>query len=176
VERAHLKLRIQGNIIPAAVRRRYRASLVVHASDLPEGRGWSPHIWQILEGKSRIMVTLLEAEDRVDSGAIWEQCELHFQGHELFDEINHILYEAVTKLMDFALKNIDSVEPRAQSRKEASYYVKRTPEDSRIDPDKSIATQFELLHVADPERYPAFLDFRGHRYEIKLVKQRSDKQ
>jgi methionyl-tRNA formyltransferase len=51
-----------------------------------------------------------------------------------------------------------------------TYYRKRIPEDSRIDPCGSIAGQFDLLRVADPERYPAFFDFRGHRYEIRLIK------
>jgi methionyl-tRNA formyltransferase len=163
-------------IIDADVREHYRASLVVHASDLPKGRGWSPHQWQILEGSNRITVTLLEAEDSVDSGAIWEQREIQFQGHELFDEVNNLLYETVIKLMDFALENIDKVEPRAQDGREPSYYPKRTPEDSRIDPNKSIAEQFDLLRIADPDRYPAFLDIRGHRYEIKLVKSHSSNQ
>ena len=58
-------------IIGKDVRDRYMATLVIHASDLPKGRGWSPHIWQIIEGKKEIMVSLLEAEDAVDSGAIW---------------------------------------------------------------------------------------------------------
>lgn len=186
VEIVHLSRNLNGGdilfliacseIITADVRERYRASLVVHASDVPRGRGWSPHLWQILEGRNRITVTLLEAEDSVDSGAIWEQHELQFQGHELFDEINTLLYETVINLMDFALENIDKVEPRAQGGQEPSYYPRRTPEDSRIDPDKSIAEQFDLLRIADPDRYPAFLDIRGQRYEIQLVKPRSGKQ
>ena len=163
-------------IIVADVRERYRAALVVHASDLPKGRGWSPHLWQILEGRNRITVTLLEAENSVDSGAIWEQREIQFQGHELFDEVNNILYETVIKLMDFALENFDEVKPRAQDGRKPSYYPKRTPEDSRIDPNKSIAEQFDLLRIADPDRYPAFLEIRGHRYEIKLVKPYGSKQ
>ena len=52
------------------VRALFRATLVIHASDLPLGRGWSPHIWQVLEKKRFIKVTLLEAADLVDSGSI----------------------------------------------------------------------------------------------------------
>ena len=33
--------------------------LVVHESDLPKGRGFSPVQWQILEGKSEIVVCLV---------------------------------------------------------------------------------------------------------------------
>lgn len=31
-------------------RSRYRHSIVIHASDLPRGRGWSPHVWDVLAG------------------------------------------------------------------------------------------------------------------------------
>ena len=51
----------------------FTASLVIHASDLPQGKGWSPHIWQILEGKNHIVVSLIEAQDSIDSGDIWQQ-------------------------------------------------------------------------------------------------------
>jgi methionyl-tRNA formyltransferase len=37
-------------IIDSNARASYRACLVLHASDLPEGRGWSPHVWAILNG------------------------------------------------------------------------------------------------------------------------------
>lgn len=157
-------------IIDQSVRSRYRATLVIHASDLPAGRGWSPHIWQVLAGSNEITVSLLEAEDQVDSGAIWAQRKLCFAGHELYDEINQILFAAEIELMDWALDNFGSVVPKPQAAGPASYYRKRTPEDSRIDPQRPLAEQFELLRVSDPERFPAFVDFRGHRYRIVLDK------
>jgi len=156
-------------VIDADTRARYRASLVIHASELPQGRGWSPLVWQILAGCNEIPVTLLEAGDKVDSGAIWHQTRLHFSGHELVDEINAGLFDAELALMDFAIANLDTVQPRTQAG-EPSYYRKRTPEDSRLDVQRSIAEQFNLLRIADAERYPAFFDYLGHRYEITLRK------
>src|SRR5215813_13350989 len=93
-------------IISADDRKRYRASLVIHASDLPQGRGWSPHIWQVLEGKRDIAVSLIEAEDQVDTGAIWAQRHLVLEGHELCDEINEKLFVIELALMDEALEKI----------------------------------------------------------------------
>jgi spore coat polysaccharide biosynthesis predicted glycosyltransferase SpsG len=43
-----------GRIVDAATLARYRNNLVVHASDLPKGRGWSPTSWLILENASRM--------------------------------------------------------------------------------------------------------------------------
>lgn len=159
-------------VISSQVRARYAATLVIHASDLPVGRGWSPHIWQIIEGKNRIPVTLLEAEDAIDSGPIWAQRHIQLDGHETFDEINAKLFDAEVELMDFAVAALNAIKPRKQDAREPSMYRKRTPEDSRIDPHKSIADQFDLLRVADPTRFPAFLEFRGHRYLISIVKDR----
>jgi methionyl-tRNA formyltransferase len=159
-------------IVTPVLRARYRHSLVVHASDLPEGRGWSPLIWQLVEGRQDIAVTLLEATDPVDSGAIWAKRWLHFAGHELHDEINAALFAAELELMDYALAHCDDLQPQAQDEGRASWYRRRTPKDSRIDPQRPLADQFDLLRVADPARYPAFFELRGQRYEISIRKMR----
>ncbi len=157
-------------LIQSDVRSLYGATLVIHASDLPLGRGWSPHIWQVLEKKSNIKVTLLEAADAVDSGDIWSQDDFELDGHETFDEINSKLFAAEIRLMDFAVENFGKVSPRRQDGRSPTVYRKRTPMDSRIDPTLSLAEQFDLLRVADPSRFPAFFDLRGHRYFIQITK------
>ena len=163
-------------IVGKDVRDLYKSTLVIHASDLPQGRGWSPHVWQIVEGKNQIPVTLLEAEDQVDSGAIWKQLLLSFEGHETCEEINQALFLAELELMDFAVSNLDKIVPRQQDQREPTYYRKRTPEDSKLDPDRSIAEQFDLIRVADVNRFPAFFDFRGHRYTLRITKVTSNEQ
>lgn len=51
---------------------------------------------------------------------------------------------------------------------EESFYPRRRPEDSRIDIGKSIKDQFDLLRVVDNERYPAFFEYNGCRYVLKI--------
>jgi len=46
-----------GKIVSKDMLSRFKHNLVVHESDLPQGKGWSPLTWQILEGKNRIPVT-----------------------------------------------------------------------------------------------------------------------
>lgn len=161
-------------IIKKSVRGKYKHVLVIHASDLPHGRGWSPYIWQILEGNKTITVTLLEAADGVDSGDIWHKVPFNLEGHELYDEINTKLFEAELKLMDFAVKNFDQIKPQKQDEAKATYYPRRTPDDSALDPTKPLAEQFNLLRVADPNRFPAFFKLHGHTYLIELKKVRVD--
>jgi len=73
-------------------RDKFNNGLVLHASDLPKGRGWSPYIWSVLEGTSQITVSLLEANDPVDTGAIWLKEKFDLKGHELLSEINEKLF------------------------------------------------------------------------------------
>jgi methionyl-tRNA formyltransferase len=152
------------------VRGRYRGTIVLHASALPKGRGWSPLVWQILEGVRAITVCAAAAEDRVDTGAIWAQCSFDVEAHELADEIHAKLFAAELALMDDVVARFGSGEPRPQSAEGATYYRRRSPEDSRIDPLRPIAEQFDLLRICDPERYPAFFQLHGHRYRIRVDK------
>ncbi len=158
-------------IIKERERSEFQKSLVLHASDLPRGRGWSPHIWSIINGAEKITLSLLEAADPVDSGRIWHKMELVVQKHWLWDEINHELFSAELALMDFALKHFDSIEPQAQDPSvAATYFRKRTPADSEIDPTRSIAEQFDAIRVSDPTRFPAYFQLHGHKYKVTLQK------
>jgi methionyl-tRNA formyltransferase len=156
-------------IVRNAHRNRYRHTLVLHASALPHGRGMSPHVWQILQGASSLTVTLLNAVDEVDCGDIWHQVDVVLDGTELHDEIGAKLFAAELELMDWALEHCDRTSPQPQAG-ESSFFRRRTPEDSRIDPSRPLVESFDLLRVADPDRYPAFFEHRGQRYRIRLEK------
>ncbi len=155
-------------IANVAVRGRYGRCLVTHASDLPEGRGWSPAVWDVLQGKDRLVVSLIEAADPVDSGRIFKKFRAPLQPTDLHDDISRALGGLIIDALDFILGNPD-VEAVSQTGK-PTWYRKRTPEDSRLDPQRSISSQFDLLRVCDPERYPAFFELHGERFELIVRK------
>lgn len=158
-------------IVTEADRQPYSKTLVIHASDLPRGRGWSPHIWQIIDGATVITLTLLEAVNKVDSGNIWKKIQVTVNKDALWDEINHLVFDAELHLLDFAVENFETIEPESQSTAiEPTYHPRRSPADSRIDPKKSIEDQFDLIRVCDPDRFPAFFEMHGHKYNIRLEK------
>jgi methionyl-tRNA formyltransferase len=159
-----------GLIITPCVRDRYRHNLVIHASDLPQGRGWSPHVWTVVQGGNVITVALLDVAEQIDRGAIWFKRHIHLEGHELYDEINNLLFDAELDLMDFAIAHASNPPRQQQDEAAASYFPRRRPEDSRLDPEQSLASQFNLLRICDPDRYPAFFELRGHRYEVRIRK------
>jgi len=151
-------------------REKFKSILVLHASDLPKRRGWSPHIWSILDGENEITVSLLEASEPIDSGLIWLKTSFLLEGHELLDEINNKLFDAEIFLMTQVLDRADDINPSKQVGDPGSYMRKRTPADSEIDPRLSIVEQFNLLRAIDSDRYPAFFYHLGHKFQIKIEK------
>lgn len=145
-------------------------TLVVHESALPSGKGWSPLTWQILEGKNEIPITLFEAQESIDSGRIYEQTLMRFDGSELIDELRDIQAKATFELVNLFIQKFPDNKSLPQNGEE-SFYKKRIPSDSELDINKSILEQFNLLRVCDNERYPSFFHLNGHKYKVKIFKE-----
>ena len=156
-------------LVPPLIRQQFKHTLVVHESDLPAGKGWSPLSWQILEGKNRIPITLIEAADEVDSGLIYAQRWVDFEGHELVDELREGQARATKEICQwFVDRYPESLSEAREQQGRESFYARRRPKDSQLDPNKTIAEQFNILRVVDSERYPAFFDLNGNRFYLKI--------
>lgn len=149
----------------------FKQVLVLHASDLPQGRGWSPHIWSIIGGNNKITLCLLEADEPVDSGRIWLKTSIQLRGDELLDEINQKLFEAELELMNSCVNQYNFIIPYEHNQSKSSYFRKRRSSDSEIDIEKSIMSQFDLLRTVDNIRYPAFFYHKGYKYVLKIEKE-----
>ena len=159
------------DIVSKLERDKFKKTLVIHASDLPNGRGWNPHIWEIINGATDITLSLLEAEDKVDTGDIWKKISVSIPKTALFDEINELIFDSELRLMDFAIENYNIIHPEKQSNiATSSYWPKRSLKDSEIDIHKSISKQFDLIRVSDPDRFPAFFFKDGVRFNITIKK------
>ena len=148
---------------------KYRHNLVVHESALPRGKGWSPLTWQILEGNNQIPVTLFEASEKVDSGVIYAQQWLEFEGYELINELRKAQAKATIQLCKRFVDSYPQICEKMQEQAgDKSFYPCRRAADSQIDPAQTIEAQFDLLRVVDNQRYPAFFDLKGHRYFLRI--------
>ncbi len=146
-------------------------NLVVHESALPSGRGWSPLTWQILEGKNKVPITLFEANESLDSGKIYLQEFMDFSGNELIDELRFKQGESTILLCKKFIQKYPGIIKFAKTQHGSpTFYRRRVPGDSKLDPHKSIAEQFNLLRTVDSSRYPAFFEFMGKRYELHIKK------
>ena len=156
-------------IVEKKVLKKFKNNLVIHASDLPKGKGWSPLSWQILKGYKKIIVSLIEAEDKVDSGKIYKQLSKNFSGYELLDQMQSSLRELTSKLCNYAIKNYPQTLKKGKLQKgKETFFQRRFPKDSKLNINQSIKKQFNLLRIVDNDRYPAFFEINGHKYYLLI--------
>jgi methionyl-tRNA formyltransferase len=161
-------------LIPQSQLSLNKHNIVVHPSDLPKGKGWSPSSWQILEGKSEIPLTLFEAVEEVDAGDFYIKDTVKLDGFELVDLWRQ---KIANKIVEMCLKFIeilseDKLKPMKQ-KGGSTFYPKRIPQDNELDVNKTIVSQFNLLRIVDNERYPSFFILDGRKYILRI--ERTDK-
>jgi methionyl-tRNA formyltransferase len=158
-------------IVKKEVLAKHKNNIVVHESNLPEGKGMSPTTWQILQGKKDIPITLFEMVEKLDSGNIYMQGVMKFDGTELIDEIRKKQAKYTFKLCLEFLKNYPNVlkqgEPQMGSE---SFYKRRLPKDSELNINKTILENFDLLRVVDNDKYPAFFEYKNDKYFLRISK------
>lgn len=143
-------------------------NIVIHASDLPLGKGWAPMFWQILEGKNNIVFSMFEASSGVDNGDIYMKKNLSLTGFELNEELRKKQANFIIEMcIDFLDKYDEYKNPVKQEGIE-TFYKKRDSKDSELDIHKSIDEQFNLLRIVDNDSYPAFFYKDGKKYILKI--------
>ncbi len=145
----------------------HKHNLVVHESDLPRGKGWSPLFWQILEGKNKIPLVLFEVAANVDGGDIYIKDYIVLEGSELHDEIRRLQAEKTIEMCQRFLDDYENIKAVPQNGEE-SFYPKRTTADSELDAEKNLGSQFDLLRIVNNNDFPAFFNYRNHKYIIKI--------
>jgi len=148
-------------------------NVIIHPSRLPQARGSGVVAWKIIEGESKIWVTLFNPTSKIDAGEIYYQDYFELSGDELSDEIRQRQAELSFKLIKKFLAEYPHIKAIPQEG-ESSFYGKRKPKDSELDVNKSIKEQFNLLRVVDNERYPAFFMMHGKKYVLRITKEESN--
>jgi methionyl-tRNA formyltransferase len=147
--------------------KRNKLNLVIHESDLPSGRGWSPMVWQILEGKNNIPIVLFEAREELDSGKVYLRDVIQLDGTELLPEIREKQGKKTVELVLRFLERWPDIGPTDQIGC-PTYYPRRTIDHDKIDVNKTIAENFDNLRIVDNHRYPAWFEYRGREYKLTI--------
>ncbi len=155
-------------IIESKYLNQHNHNIIIHASELPMGKGWSPMFWQILEGKNKIIFTMFEAMGAVDNGAIYMKETLHLTGNELNKELRDKQATLTISMCIKFLTNYNEYKNPVKQVGRESFYKKRTPKDSELDINKSIKEQFNLLRIVDNEHYPAFFYKNNKKYILQI--------
>lgn len=144
---------------------KHRHNIVVHASDLPKGKGFTPLKWQVLEGKNVIPLTLFEAVEDCDAGPYYLKDQIHFEGYEMLREMQDIMARKIIEMCCTFVDNMEKMKPVEQTG-ESTYYRRFTKEDDLIDVNSTIRDLFLRLRIADFDRFPLVFENEGHKYSL----------
>src|SRR3989338_5037629 len=156
-------------MVPKPALRFNQNNIVVHGSDLPSGKGFSPISWQILKGRNKIVLTIFEAADKLDSGDIYFKETVNFKGYELSDEIHQKIGKKIVAMVLRFLARYPNLKKKKQKGR-SSYYPRRTIKDDELPINKTIAELFNRFRIADNERHPVYFYRKGHKYILKIYK------
>lgn len=143
-------------------------TLNVHDSLLPSYAGFSPLIWALINGEKEVGVTAHRMNAELDAGDIVLQRAVPVGPKDTATDLFHRTVDLIGPIVREALDLIASGEARwtAQDRSKASFFHKRSIEDSRIDWNRP-AEHLERLVRAQSDPYPnAFTYHRGQRIRV----------
>ncbi|TCO62648.1 methionyl-tRNA formyltransferase [Actinocrispum wychmicini] len=145
-------------------------TLNVHDSLLPAYAGFSPLIWALINGETEVGVTAHMMDASLDGGDIVLQRSVPVGPHDTATDLFHRTVDLIGPITVDALGLIESGRARLvpQDRSRASFFHKRSIEDSRID-WRWPAEDIERLIRAQSDPYPNAFTFRGEE-KIRVVK------
>ncbi|WP_236789565.1 methionyl-tRNA formyltransferase [Amycolatopsis sp. GM8] len=143
-------------------------TLNVHDSLLPAYAGFSPLIWALINGEPEVGVTAHMMDEELDAGNIVLQRSVAVGPRDTSADLFHKTVDLIAPVVTEALGLIASgrTEWAPQDRSRASFFHKRSIEDSRIDWTWP-AADLDRLVRAQVDPYPnAFTFHRGQRLRI----------
>jgi methionyl-tRNA formyltransferase len=144
-----------------------------HPTPLPKYRGRAAVVWQILLGVRKTKCSLFLIDEGMDSGDIIGQEEYLIEPDDYALDVTEKVGEALRRLLRCVLPQVKNgtLNPVKQNEEDATYLLKRIPEDGQInwnDPVEKIHT----LIRATSKPYPgAFANYDG---DHKVIFWRAD--
>ena len=161
-------------ILPNAIITIPRIGIVnFHPSLLPKYRGATPTVWVLANGEKETGVTAHFIEDeRIDSGRIIIQEKIKIEPLDnegtLRRKIATLSEKVLIDTLSLIIKQPKETFP-LQDESEATYYRKRTLEDSKINLNKPFRDILNKIRAVTP--YPgARLSFNGGEYTVNSAK------
>ena len=142
-----------------------------HESPLPKGRGCAPLHWTVLNHEKQATVSFFKLVERMDTGPLIAQSQFSIEPTDLLEELRAkatvVVHDMIRRdLIPFLRSDLKPTEQQG----EPSSYRKRTSEDSRLDPTKSLNELWDQMRVCDNEAYPAWFEIDGKRIVLKRYK------
>ncbi|MCB9252296.1 MAG: hypothetical protein H6605_07490 [Flavobacteriales bacterium] len=144
--------------------------IAAHDSLLPKYRGFAPLNWAMINGEKETGVTLFVINDgEVDSGDVISSMKVNIEDS---DDINSVYSKVIDATIRCYLKMIQDYQKNgklkmhSQKESEATYTCKRTPEDGRIDWNRSSAEVYNLIRALVHPYSGAFFYYDSVKYTV----------
>jgi len=152
-------------IIPDTIFKSF-SCVIFHMTDLPYGRGGSPLQNLIIRGHTKTVISAIECVHEVDAGPIYAKKPLELGGsaNEIFLRASKIIEEMISDI----ITNTPAPIPQEG---EVVTFMRRTPEDSKIEDVCSVDDMYDFIRMLDADGYPnAFITHNGFRYSFTKAK------
>ena len=157
-------------IIPSKFLKHSKFNIVVHESNLPSGKGFSPLFWQILKGGEKITFTLFEASQKMDAGDYYIKKKFIFKKNLFYNDIKiRQLNCALIMVSSFLNKYKSHKEIKSFKQKgKSTYFRKRDVKDSMLNINKSLISQINLIRICDNKNFPAHFKYKNKKFVVNI--------
>jgi len=158
-------------LLPGDLLAKFRVCLNVHPTLLPHYRGPTSGAYILVNNEPETGSTVQEIDAGMDTGPIVLQRTVKLSRFDTIRSMQRKTFALEPDLLIDALQLMDTpgFEPVQQDESQATIYPKkRRPEDSEIDPNKSLVELFDTIRACDPEDFPAFFFIEGQKVCIRL--------
>lgn len=144
--------------------------LNIHPSLLPKYRGPSPIETTILNGDTRVGVTIMKLDEEMDHGPIIAQRSIEITADDNFEKLRETLAVLGAELLAEILPTYltDQLIPQAQNHEQATYTKKLTKEDGFLDQQNLPLVNYQKFLALNP--WPGtYLDYPGPKGKIRVI-------
>lgn len=139
-----------------------------HPTALPKMRGRAANVWQVILGVHDAKVSLFFIDEGTDSGDILGQEPYEIEDTDYAEDVGRKIDEAASKLSRRVLRQImdGTIKPQRQNEDEATYLLRRAPEDGLIDWNQQIKDIHTLIRAVSRPFPGAFGMYDGNHQFI----------
>ena len=170
-----------GQFIPKALLDYPRLGCVnVHGSLLPKLRGGAPIQHAIIDGYQTTGMTIMEMDEKMDSGAIISQKEIAIEIKDTYRTLHNKLMDIAASLLKDTMASIieQSYQPIKQQDSEVTFGMNISKEEEKIDLKKSYMQVYNQIRglIDNPYGYIVIDDKKIKLCEVEISDITSEKQ
>lgn len=139
-----------------------------HETPLPEGRGFCPLQWSVLNNREHIVVTFYKLNESIDAGKIINQTYKSIGKLDTIKTLDEKRKEGISESFQLFIDELRQgfIVLRDQTGV-PSYSEQRTPDSSELDASKRLIDLWDEIRICNNEEYPAWFMIDNTKIIIK---------